>query len=192
MVEITEIDEPTESDEIDRQHSAPHTSNKSNHLKFRVKTLPTPHRTHIIHTAAISLDNGDGDGDSCDNDEIDVIIEATDSSDDTPTIDTHTKGRPESSASNGGHVPPKRKCYGGEKAQPQQPAEPAATPTVERNEAALGLDALVSSSDANEPNNEEMYFALSLVGILKRLPPHKRAKAKCHIMNYLTGLEFGS
>lgn len=53
-------------------------------------------------------------------------------------------------------------------------------------------DLLVSSSEQADSNNEETYFALSLVGILKRLPPQKRAIAKCHILNYLTELEYGS
>lgn len=53
-------------------------------------------------------------------------------------------------------------------------------------------DGIVSSSETVDSNNEETYFALSLVGILKRLPPHKRAIAKCHILSYLTQLEYGS
>lgn len=53
-------------------------------------------------------------------------------------------------------------------------------------------DGIVSSSESVDVNNEETYFALSLVGILKRLPPHKRAIAKCHILSYLTELEYGS
>lgn len=53
-------------------------------------------------------------------------------------------------------------------------------------------EGIVSSSEAVDSNNEETYFAMSLVGILKRLPPHKRAIAKCHILSYLTELEYGS
>lgn len=53
-------------------------------------------------------------------------------------------------------------------------------------------DGIVSSSETVDDNKEETYFALSLVGILKRLPPHKRAIAKCHILSYLTELEYGS
>lgn len=53
-------------------------------------------------------------------------------------------------------------------------------------------DGLVTSTDMIDSNNEETYFALSLVGILKRLPAHKKALAKCHILNYLTELEYGS
>lgn len=52
-------------------------------------------------------------------------------------------------------------------------------------------DLLVSSTEKTDSNNEETYFALSLVGILKRLSPHKRAIAKCHILSYLTELEYG-
>lgn len=54
------------------------------------------------------------------------------------------------------------------------------------------IDGIVSSSETVDFNKEETYFALSLVGILKRLPPHKRAIAKCHILSYLTELEYGS
>lgn len=53
-------------------------------------------------------------------------------------------------------------------------------------------DGIVSSSEIVDDNKEETYFALSLVGILKRLTPHKRAIAKCHILSYLTELEYGS
>lgn len=53
-------------------------------------------------------------------------------------------------------------------------------------------DGIVSSSETVDDNKEETYFALSLVGILKRLPPNKRAHAKCHILSYLTELEYGS
>lgn len=56
----------------------------------------------------------------------------------------------------------------------------------------ISTDGTVSSSETVDANNEETYFALSLVGILKRLPPHKRAIAKCHILSYLTELEYGS
>lgn len=51
------------------------------------------------------------------------------------------------------------------------------------------------SSSVNElidSKDDETYFVLSLAGILKRLPPHKRAIAKCHILSYLTELEYGS
>lgn len=53
-------------------------------------------------------------------------------------------------------------------------------------------EGIVSSSETVDSNNEETYFAMSLVGILKRLNPHKRAVAKCHILSYLTELEYGS
>lgn len=58
--------------------------------------------------------------------------------------------------------------------------------------AKANIDGVVSSSETVDSNSEETYFALSLVGILKRLPPHKRAIAKCHILSYLTELEYGS
>lgn len=45
---------------------------------------------------------------------------------------------------------------------------------------------------ASPSGNEETYFALSIVEILKRLPHKKRAIAKCHIITYLTELEYGS
>lgn len=65
------------------------------------------------------------------------------------------------------------------------------SPTSKNVQKTIG-DVLVSSSEKVDSNSEETYFALSLVGILKRLPPHKRAIAKCHILNYLTELEYGS
>lgn len=43
----------------------------------------------------------------------------------------------------------------------------------------------------NDLNNDETYFVLSLIGTFKRLPPQKRAIAKCNILRYLTELEFG-
>lgn len=58
--------------------------------------------------------------------------------------------------------------------------------------AKCSIDGVVSSTETVDSNSEETYFALSLVGILKRLPPHKRAIAKCHILSYLTELEYGS
>lgn len=64
------------------------------------------------------------------------------------------------------------------------PAQPA-------HSAASNADLMVSSTEKTDSNNEETYFALSLVGILKRLSPHKRAIAKCHILSYLTELEYG-
>lgn len=64
---------------------------------------------------------------------------------------------------------------------------PSAQPTTANN-----ADIMVSSTEKIDSNNEETYFALSLVGILKRLTPHKRAIAKCHILSYLTELEYGS
>lgn len=69
----------------------------------------------------------------------------------------------------------------------------AATKEIPQNQkSANNVDLLVSSTEKYDSNSEETYFALSLVGILKRLPPHKRAMAKCHILNYLTELEYGS
>lgn len=56
---------------------------------------------------------------------------------------------------------------------------------------AWNADLMVSSTEKTDSNNEETYFALSLVSVLKRLSPHKRAIAKCHILSYLTELEYG-
>lgn len=56
---------------------------------------------------------------------------------------------------------------------------------------ASNADLMVSSTEKTDSNNEETYFALSLVSSLKRLSPHKRAIAKCHILSYLTELEYG-
>lgn len=44
----------------------------------------------------------------------------------------------------------------------------------------------------DDANNEDIYFVLSLSEIFKRLPPQKRALAKCNILRYLTELEYGS
>ncbi|XP_055304624.1 uncharacterized protein LOC129569612 [Sitodiplosis mosellana] len=73
----------------------------------------------------------------------------------------------------------------------QKPAVQKIT-NVQLPVARKSTDGIVSSSETVDANNEETYFALSLVGILKRLPPHKRAIAKCHILSYLTELEYGS
>lgn len=56
----------------------------------------------------------------------------------------------------------------------------------------ISTDGIVSSTEAFDANNEETYFALSLLGTMRRLTPHKRAIAKCHILSYLTELEYGS
>lgn len=53
------------------------------------------------------------------------------------------------------------------------------------------IDGIVSSTEAFDANNEETYFALTLLGIMKRLSPKNRAIAKCHILSYLTELEYG-
>lgn len=51
----------------------------------------------------------------------------------------------------------------------------------------------ISSSPLSLPDtsSEDKYFALSLVGILQRIPPQTRAFAKLNIMRYLTELEYG-
>lgn len=54
------------------------------------------------------------------------------------------------------------------------------------------IEELVSSSEAFDTNNEDKYFALSILGTLRRLTPHKRALAKCHILSYLTEIEYGN
>lgn len=56
----------------------------------------------------------------------------------------------------------------------------------------ISTDGIVSSTEAFDANHEETYFALSLLGTMRRLTPHKRAIAKCHILSYLTELEYGS
>lgn len=69
---------------------------------------------------------------------------------------------------------------------------PVADPIPE--ESSNGLASELSKSllaRANPAGNEETFFALSLVEILKRLPHKKRAIAKCHIITYLTELEYG-
>lgn len=54
------------------------------------------------------------------------------------------------------------------------------------------IEEIVSSSEAFDTNNEDKYFALSILGTLRRLTPHKRALAKCHILSYLTEIEYGN
>lgn len=53
-------------------------------------------------------------------------------------------------------------------------------------------DGVVSSTEAFDSDNEDIYYALSLVSTFKRLSPHKRAIAKCHIQRILTEIEYGS
>lgn len=47
------------------------------------------------------------------------------------------------------------------------------------------------TANAIGSHDEATLFALSLVGTLKRLPPRKLLTAKCHILTYLTQLEYG-
>lgn len=54
------------------------------------------------------------------------------------------------------------------------------------------IEEIVSSSEAFDSNSEDKYFALSILGTLRRLTPHKRALAKCHILSYLTEIEYGN
>lgn len=54
------------------------------------------------------------------------------------------------------------------------------------------IEEIVSSSEAIDTNSEDKYFALSILGTLRRLTPHKRALAKCHILSYLTEIEYGN
>lgn len=54
------------------------------------------------------------------------------------------------------------------------------------------IEDIVSSSEAFDTNSEDKYFALSILGTLRRLTPHKRALAKCHILSYLTEIEYGN
>lgn len=83
--------------------------------------------------------------------------------------------------------------------------QPQATPSSKPNVNALlphlrllpllprqSTDGVVSSTEAIDADNEEIYYALSLVGTFKRLSPHKRAIAKCHIQRILTEIEYGS
>lgn len=54
------------------------------------------------------------------------------------------------------------------------------------------IEEIVSSSEAFDTNSEDKYFALSILGTLRRLTPHKRALARNHILSYLTEIEYGS
>lgn len=51
---------------------------------------------------------------------------------------------------------------------------------------------IIAAATTNKTNSEEIFFAMSLVGPLERLPPQKRAMAKVNILRYLTELEYGS
>lgn len=155
-------------------------------------------------TAHNSSDNRNAD----DNEEVDVIfIETNDSSDELEAIEKpaiqlnncHTVPK-QGSTSNIAKIQVKRKYV-----VEEEPLEPSqsnckqtktamiADETSPSEISAFGLNSLVTSSDTSGASgNDEMYFALSLVGILKRLPPQKRAKAKCHILTYLTELEYGT
>lgn len=50
----------------------------------------------------------------------------------------------------------------------------------------------ITLPDTNDSSNDDIYFVLSLIGTFKRLPPQKRAIAKCNILRYLTELEYGT
>lgn len=66
---------------------------------------------------------------------------------------------------------------------PQRTSPPQSRKSVEE---------IVSSSEVFDANSEDKYFALSILGTLRRLTPHKRALAKCHILSYLTEIEYGN
>lgn len=167
-------------------------------------SIQTPH-ANSLQIANESAHNSSDNRIADDNEEVDVIyIEAHDSSDEQelnekPAIQFNTV-QEQCSTSNNAKIQVKRKYAVAE----QSPPEPSQynkqiktsqiSDEASPNEiSAVGLNSLVTSSDTNgASNNEEMYFALSLVGILKRLPPQKRAKAKCHILTYLTELEYGT
>lgn len=70
-------------------------------------------------------------------------------------------------------------------AEPQQ--QPPSQPQPRKS-----IEEIVSSSEAFDANSEDKYFALSILGTLRRLTPHKRALAKCHILSYLTEIEYGN
>lgn len=59
-------------------------------------------------------------------------------------------------------------------------------------ETSKSIEELVSSSEAFDTNNEDKYFVLSILGTMRRLTPHKRALARCHILSYLTEIEYGN
>lgn len=47
------------------------------------------------------------------------------------------------------------------------------------------------SGSLQNPNEEDKYFALAVVGILQRISPQQKAFAKVNILRYLTELEYG-
>lgn len=77
-----------------------------------------------------------------------------------------------------------------DESSPSKSQKPQIKPDLLRSR--ISTDGIVSSTEAFDANHEETYFALSLLGTMRRLTPHKRAIAKCHILSYLTELEYGS
>lgn len=75
---------------------------------------------------------------------------------------------------------------------------PIFTPSPTKATAASVAEIIASGTtqitlpDANDSSNDDTYFVLSLIGTFKRLPPQKRAIAKCNILRYLTELEYGT
>lgn len=50
---------------------------------------------------------------------------------------------------------------------------------------------MVASGSIHISNEEDKYFALTLIGMLQRISPQKKAFAKVNILRYLTELEYG-
>lgn len=75
------------------------------------------------------------------------------------------------------------------------PANTNQTESVTKNVAQANAEEVIElpriTASAIESHDEATLFALSLVGTLKRLPPRKLLTAKCHILTYLTQLEYG-
>lgn len=78
-----------------------------------------------------------------------------------------------------------------EEEESKSPAVPKAA-NQSQSQPRKSIEEIVSSSEAFDTNSEDKYFALSILGTLRRLTPHKRALAKCHILSYLTEIEYGN
>lgn len=74
----------------------------------------------------------------------------------------------------------------------KETTSPSVSMRTNSSQPTKSIEEIVSSSEALDTTSEDKYFALSILGTLRRLTPHKRALAKCHILSYLTEIEYGN
>lgn len=90
-------------------------------------------------------------------------------------------------------IPTGPKCNNqSQKSEPRQQPPPPPPQSQPQSQPRKSIEEIVSSSEVFDANSEDKYFALSILGTLRRLTPHKRALAKCHILSYLTEIEYGN